>query len=326
MAGIYSPNKGNVEINGSLTPFIELGVGFNPELTGRENVFLNGALLGFNRETMFKIYDEIVEFAELERFMDQKLKNYSSGMQVRLAFSIAIRAQSDILLLDEVLAVGDYNFQKKCFKYFTELKNNNRTVIFVSHDMASMTKYCDKVLYLESGNIKKIGKTSEIVEEYMMDQVLFAAEKERKKLNPDSEKQTTKALSVKSAKFEDNKLVYYQDDKIVITAEVLARRKIEDPIIGIVIYNNMGQKVFESNTLWKKVILKPMEKGDTMKCTWELDNNFTTGEYPIDVAVASDSGMTMHDVSKNILVLNVQKPYPTAGIADFDHIVKIVKE
>ena len=118
LAAIYVPDKGLVQVNGSLTPFIELGVGFNPELTGRENVFLNGALLGFSQSEMDAMYNDIVEFAELEKFMDQKLKNYSSGMQVRLAFSIAIRAKGDILLLDEVLAVGDTIFQKKCYEYF----------------------------------------------------------------------------------------------------------------------------------------------------------------------------------------------------------------
>jgi len=122
LAGIYTPTKGQVHVRGTLTPFIELGVGFNPELTGRENVYLNGALLGFSRKEMQAMYQDIVDFAEIERFMDQKLKNYSSGMQVRLAFSIAIRAQSDILLIDEVLAVGDAAFQQKCFDYFEELK------------------------------------------------------------------------------------------------------------------------------------------------------------------------------------------------------------
>lgn len=149
LAGIYSPSKGNVEIRGTLTPFIELGVGFNPELTGRENVFLNGALLGFNRKKMQAMYKDIVEFAELKRFMDQKLKNYSSGMQVRLAFSIAIRAESDILLIDEVLAVGDLAFQEKCFKYFEELKHNQKTVILVTHDMSNVIRFCDKVLVLD---------------------------------------------------------------------------------------------------------------------------------------------------------------------------------
>ena len=123
LAGIYSPTQGNIQINGRLTPFIELGVGFNQELTGRENVFLNGALLGFSRKEMQLMYQEIVEFAELERFMDQKLKNYSTGMQVRLAFSISVRAKSDILLIDEVLAVGDISFQNKCLDYFQQLRH-----------------------------------------------------------------------------------------------------------------------------------------------------------------------------------------------------------
>lgn len=115
-----------MQVNGSLIPFIELGVGFNHELSGRENVFLNGALLGFTRKQMQEMYDEIVEFAELERFMDQKLKNYSSGMLVRLAFSIAIRADSDILLLDEVLAVGDEAFQRKCNEYFEKIRRDKK--------------------------------------------------------------------------------------------------------------------------------------------------------------------------------------------------------
>ena len=121
LAGIYQPTSGSVRIEGKLVPFIELGVGFNPELTGRENVYLNGALLGFTRAEIADMYDDIVAFAELERFMDQKLKNYSSGMQVRLAFSVATRAQADVLLIDEVLAVGDADFQKKCFDYFRKL-------------------------------------------------------------------------------------------------------------------------------------------------------------------------------------------------------------
>ena len=121
---IYYPESGSITVSGKLVPFIELGVGFNPELTGRENVYLNGSLLGFTHEEVDAMYDDIVEFAELEEFMDQKLKNYSSGMQVRLAFSVAIKAQGDILVLDEVLAVGDEAFQRKCDDFFTEIKKD----------------------------------------------------------------------------------------------------------------------------------------------------------------------------------------------------------
>lgn len=166
IAGIYTPNSGNVKVHGSLVPFIELGVGFNPELTGRENIFLNGALLGFSHEEMKSMYSAIVEFAELEDFMEERLKNYSSGMQVRLAFSIAIRAHADILLLDEVLAVGDEAFQKKCYSYFDKLKREKRTVILVTHDMAAVERFCTKAVFIEDGHVKMIGKPYRIAAAY----------------------------------------------------------------------------------------------------------------------------------------------------------------
>ena len=153
LAKIYFPEKGSVEINGTLVPFIELGVGFNPDLTARENVYLNGALLGFSNKEMDDMYDEIVDFAELRDFMDQKLKNFSSGMNVRLAFSIAIRAKGDILLLDEVLAVGDAAFQKKCADYFASIKGK-QTVILVTHNMDNVVKYCNRAILIEQGRIK----------------------------------------------------------------------------------------------------------------------------------------------------------------------------
>ncbi|HET7673319.1 MAG TPA: ABC transporter ATP-binding protein [Candidatus Saccharimonadales bacterium] len=167
LAGIYSPTSGTIAVDGLLTPFIELGVGFNPELTGRENVFLNGALLGFNRKEMRVMYKDIVSFAELGRFMDQKLKNYSSGMQVRLAFSIAIRAKSDVLLIDEVLAVGDAAFQQKCYDYFRQIKKEKRTVVFVSHDMNAVHEFCDRALVLDNGSLKFIGETDKAAEKYL---------------------------------------------------------------------------------------------------------------------------------------------------------------
>lgn len=165
LSGIYIPQKGAVEVNGNLVPFIELGVGFNPDLTGRENVYMNGALLGFSNDEMDEMYDEIVRFAELGEFMDQKLKNYSSGMQVRLAFSIAIRAKGDILILDEVLAVGDAEFQKKCNDYFRSL-HGNQTVVLVTHSMENVEEFCDRAILIEKGKIKMDGDPSEVAEAY----------------------------------------------------------------------------------------------------------------------------------------------------------------
>ncbi len=166
LAQIYVPTSGTVKVNGRLTPFIELGVGFNPELTGRENVFLNGAILGLTQKEVETKYDEIVAFSELERFMDQKLKNYSSGMQVRLAFSIAIQAHNDVLLIDEVLAVGDANFQRKCYNVFKDIKKSGRTVIFVTHDMSAVQDFCDRAMMIEDSKIVAIGKPREIALRY----------------------------------------------------------------------------------------------------------------------------------------------------------------
>ena len=166
IAGIYPPASGSVKVNGSLVPFIELGVGFNGELTGRENIYLGGALLGFTTEQVDGMYQDIVDFAELEPFMHKKLKNYSSGMSVRLAFSLAVRARGDILLIDEVLAVGDSAFQKKCFNYFKQLKKAKKTVIFVSHNMKIMSEYCDRAALIENGRIVARGDPKKIARAY----------------------------------------------------------------------------------------------------------------------------------------------------------------
>lgn len=169
IAGIYQPTSGKITASGKLVPFIELGVGFNPELTGRENIYLNGALLGFSRREIDAMYDDIVDFAELREFMEQKLKNYSSGMQVRLAFAVAIKAQGDVLILDEVLAVGDEAFQRKCNKYFDEIKKDkNKTIILVTHSMDAVRKYCSKAILIENGEIIASGTPDDVADKYSM--------------------------------------------------------------------------------------------------------------------------------------------------------------
>ncbi len=166
LAQIYTPDSGSIAVHGSLVPFIELGVGFNPELTGRENVYMNGAMLGFSNEEMDQMFDDIVQFAELAPFMDQKLKNYSSGMQVRLAFSIAIRARGDILILDEILAVGDAAFQEKCNQYFASL-DKSQTVILVTHSMENVREFCDRAILIDQGKIIEEGDPEVVADAYL---------------------------------------------------------------------------------------------------------------------------------------------------------------
>jgi ABC-type polysaccharide/polyol phosphate transport system ATPase subunit len=167
VAGIYRQDAGRVVVSGRLSPFIELGVGFNPELTARDNVRINGTLLGMTRRELDRRFESIVAFAELERFVDQKLKNFSSGMQMRLAYSIAIQVEFDILLLDEVLAVGDAAFQAKCFDSLAGLRAAGKTILYVTHDLASVEHLCDRALLLVEGRQTALGPAAEVVEAYV---------------------------------------------------------------------------------------------------------------------------------------------------------------
>jgi ABC-2 type transport system ATP-binding protein len=166
IAGIYQPTEGSIAVHGKISPFLELGVGFHPELTGRENVFLNGALLGFSKKEMLAMYDEIVDFAELRDFMDQKLMNYSSGMQVRLAFAVAIQPKADIMLLDEVLAVGDANFQEKCIKQFKQFKQEGKTIVLVTHAMATVAQFCNRAVLIDAGKVDYVGEPAGAIRRY----------------------------------------------------------------------------------------------------------------------------------------------------------------
>lgn len=224
---IYTPDSGKITVNGSLVPFIELGVGFNPELTGRENVYLNGAMLGFSRSEIDDMYDDIVEFAELPDFMDQKLKNYSSGMQVRLAFSVAIKAQGDILVLDEVLAVGDEAFQRKCDKFFEEVKKDRtKTVVLVTHSMSAVRRYCNRAMMIHEGEVITLGSSEDVANEYSLENFNNSSIVDDSK-NSEKEESIIKDLRVvlkSPAKVNQN-------DKVTVEYAVKAREDIEASIV-----------------------------------------------------------------------------------------------
>jgi ABC-type polysaccharide/polyol phosphate transport system ATPase subunit len=173
IAGIYKPDTGAIRVNGKLSPFIELGVGFNPELNARDNIEVNGTLLGLSRRELESRFEDILAFAELERFVDQKLKNFSSGMLTRLAFSTAIQVPFDILLLDEVLAVGDQSFQEKCYDTFREMRRAGKTIVFVSHDLGSVARWCDRVLLLRAGAAEMLGASADVVAHYLDEPVVI---------------------------------------------------------------------------------------------------------------------------------------------------------
>lgn len=269
LAQIYSPNKGTVKVAGSLVPFIELGVGFNPELTGRENVFLNGALLGYSHEEMEKRYDGIVQFAELGRFMDQKLKNYSSGMQVRLAFSIAIQAEGDILLLDEVLAVGDEAFQRKCFNYFNELKRRKKTVILVTHDMGAVERFCNRAVFIENGEIKLMGAPHKVAAAYSKsnDDAYLESQKELAKKRSKEAPFTIQMLNSKGQ--ETTSFMY--GEKVTVRL-IWKQKNVQSG--GVALFCEGGEYVFGPNTYQDGYKLKNENQLD-----YEFTANLNEGKY-----------------------------------------------
>lgn len=289
IAGIYSPTTGSVTVNGSLVPFIELGVGFNPELTGRENVFLNGALLGFSRREMENMYDEIVDFAELRDFMEEQLKNYSSGMQVRLAFSVAIQAKGDILLLDEVLAVGDTAFQQKCYDYFASLKSNSKTVILVSHSMSAIERFCSKALLLESGKIKKIGDSGEIAtlyENLFLDDANKNTEQQQKKPNKVSN------FNVHAEILQNNKSAKGIEalKPFTIKTSIKSQIKIDQLNVGINIRNSQGEIVFSQDMRKLHNVIKLIPNHEIW-VEFNIDNYYTNGTYYVDVILVDEGAM-----------------------------------
>ena len=311
IAGIYAPNSGSVKVHGSLVPFIELGVGFNPELTGRENIFLNGALLGFSHEEMESMYSAIVEFAELEDFMEERLKNYSSGMQVRLAFSIAIRAHADILLLDEVLAVGDEAFQKKCYSYFDKLKREKRTVILVTHDMAAVERFCTKAAFIEDGHVKMIGKPYRIAAAYSRSN--SQNYDQTTGLNSDNEGAVPFKIVLRGT---DGKEKTMYDFEETMTVDLSWQQK-GVKHVGVAIFRENGEYVYGPNTYQEKT---SAIKDQTAHYTVKL--NLNEGRYFIKAGLMGANDTKVIAFIEEGPFFSVQRDYGHGrwgGVTKLDH-------
>jgi lipopolysaccharide transport system ATP-binding protein len=280
-----------VKINGRISPFLELGIGFNPELSGRDNVYLNATVLGLTKKEIDEKFDSIVAFSELERFIDQKLKNYSSGMQVRLAFSVSIHANREILLMDEVLAVGDTNFQKKCLREFGRYKSEGKTVILVSHDISTVRNYCDRVLLLKYGKMVEIGETKVVTERYDNDNFFDESSRNRSDLDNDRKKvDDFRDVIISKVDFFDkngnNKNEFETGTDIEIRIFYSAKLKIEDPIFGVSIDNNEKIHIIGPNTKKSKVKISEI-KGEGYISLILKNCRLNMGLYYITVGIFS---------------------------------------
>ncbi|MBP9738591.1 ABC transporter ATP-binding protein [Candidatus Saccharibacteria bacterium] len=287
LAQIYKPTKGTVSVNGRLVPFIELGVGFNPELTGKDNVYLSASLMGFSKKEIDGMYNDIVDFAELEKFMDQKLKNYSSGMQVRLAFSIATRVDTDILLIDEVLAVGDADFQRKCFNYFKDLKARNKTVVFVSHDMSAIREYCDRAILIERSELNASGQPTNIARKYAEMFIQESSSSPKKSVSDDHRWGTGEVRVLKAD-------AIINGDNLFVNAKVQSNAIVDKLVYGVHILGQDGSEITAVNNrmISEKDILN-ISPGSTIDFKWQILNIFNDGDYSVTLTLVDNSGRTL---------------------------------
>lgn len=264
LAGIMRPTSGTVTVGRRLTPFLELGVGFNPDFTAVENIRTYATIMGLSKREINGKVDEILAFAGLEAFRDAKLKNFSSGMQVRLAFSTAIQTDPEILLMDEVLAVGDMEFQQKCMDVLNRYRNEGVTIVFVSHDLGSVRRFCDRTLLLRHGEQVALGKTDEVIDRYIYGRVAEAPAESADPVEeaPPAEEAPSgngrvKITGVKFLnKFGAESARFNAFDPMTIRISYSARERVPDPIFGIALYSERGEHLYGTNTDLKDVSIE----------------------------------------------------------------------
>jgi ABC-type polysaccharide/polyol phosphate transport system ATPase subunit len=323
LAGIYLPTRGTIDTRGRVSPFIELGVGFNPELTALDNVVVNAALLGIPPREARKSFEEIIRFAELQEFEQLKLKNYSSGMYVRLGFAAAIQADAEIFLVDEVLAVGDARFQEKCFQTFRRLKRKGRTVVYVTHDLASVERFCDRALLLDSGRVEAVGEPSEVIHIYRQ---LNLEEEQRQQVDAPDEpirRWGDRNAEIIEAWFETTDgsrvRVVPQGTRTIFKAIVRFHRPLTDPVFGVIIKNERSDHVLVTNTRFDEIETGRFDEGDEATYSVAFDVHLADGVHTASPAVAYQDAQRFADWREDYVTLVVRGSGYRGGVVDLPH-------
>jgi ABC-type polysaccharide/polyol phosphate transport system ATPase subunit len=326
LAGIYGTDAGAIYLNGRLSTFIELGVGFNPDLAARDNVIMNGIMLGLSPAEARARVDDVIAFAELEEFVDLKLKNYSSGMHVRLAFSVMIQVQADVLLIDEVLAVGDASFQQKCFDVFHDMREQGKTVLLVTHDMGAIERFCDEALLLEHGEVVMIDKPKQVASRYL--ELAFAREAEagvdparfpnQKPRGGDGRARVTEAWIEAEGGKRSNVLM--QGDRCTFKALVQVYEPVDDPSFAVAWVNEYDQNHFVASTASQGEHTGRFEAGETVLISLSFANVFAPGRYYLSVKLAHrGSGGDIIDRCERLLSVVVAATQSAGGLVDLPH-------
>ena len=348
ITGVLNPTAGEVKINGRISALLELGAGFNMEFTGIENIYLNGTMIGFSEEEIDARLQDILDFADIGDFVYQKVKTYSSGMFVRLAFAVAINIDPEILIVDEALSVGDVFFQNKCYRKFEEFKKQGKTILFVSHDLSSISKYCDRVVLLERGKKIGDGQPKEIIDMYkkvlvgQLDLKTDTAKssdlnkgskwKDRMQLNPNKDEYGSGL-----AEFEDfcaydnageitNTII--KGEEFTVKVKVRFFDTIQDPIIALSFKNMQGTEITGTNTMFEKITTGTKRKGDVLIVTFTQNMSLQGGEYLISLGCVGyrEGEFTVYHRLYDVFNLTVISSKNTTGFYDMDSIVTVRDE
>ncbi len=341
ITGVLHPTKGDVKVNGRISALLELGAGFNREYTGIENIYLNGTMIGFSKEEIDAKLKDILDFADIGDFAYQPVKTYSSGMFVRLAFAVAINIEPEILIVDEALAVGDVFFQAKCYRKFDEFKKLGKTILFVSHDLSSIVKYCDRVVLLNKGTKLGEGKAKEMIDIYkqvLVDQYDEAAAAESKGsgvlldqgANPDLLEYGSKKAEITDCYITDDKgkrtnaIIKGSTFTIHMKAKFLER--VQAPIFAFTIKNAKGTEITGTNTMFERAFMESVDKGICKEITFKQKMDLQGGEYLLSLGLTGYEGsdFTVYHRLYDAINITVISDKDTVGFYDMNSEVEVV--
>jgi ABC-type polysaccharide/polyol phosphate transport system ATPase subunit len=330
VSGILEPTRGRVLRGGRIAALLELGAGFNPEFTGRENVFLNGEILGISRREMERVFPEIENFAEIGEFIDRPVKEYSSGMYVRLAFATAIHVDPEILIVDEALAVGDAIFANRCIKRFEILKQRGVTVLFVSHDLGLVKRLSDRAILMLDGRVAACGSPSEVVNRYVG---LVLERQEKQPAKPDGPPHSlhrhgdgaSRVLEVDLCDANGSTRRIEPGWPVTVRVRARAEKDIEDPVVGVLIRNRLGIDVFGTNTRVEGIRMGDIRAGEVLEVAFHFDCLLTRQDYTLTVATQYPEGFSQ-DWLDDVISFSVVDSRDVAGLANFRTTVEWRKE
>ena len=323
ITGVLTPTSGSMVINGKISALLELGSGFNPEYSGYENIFLNGMVLGFSREEMEERVQDVIDFADIGDHLYQPVKTYSSGMFVRLAFAVAINVDPDILIVDEALAVGDLEFQLKCMEKFTEIKNSGKTILFVSHDVNSIRRFCDRTFWLQHGKVVEYGDTMDVTtnyENFLKKKSIKTVDREAtmKDETPTPDIIEVDHAELLNADYEPLEMVT-QDEKVIVKIEYTVKNdQIKKPVCGVAIRTVDNHYVCGLNTLLDGVQI-PWKKGRNVFYLEYEKMSLLTGEYYFDIAFFEEHATVPLVYKKKYVTMFITGRYAGEGIVILDH-------